>query len=198
MARAWNGGRRDDQQAGVRLVGLAEHIGPRRIAVEHRQFSGAQRLDRFAVLLEDDVGDTAPRERGVRIDLRLQPELPAADGDAVEIEQVLINLARNALEAMLESPDDVPTLTVETGAAADIVEVIVRDTGPGLPHVDGDIFEPFHTTKPRGLGMGLAICRTTVEAHGGRLVAVSNPTRGATFRFTLPATVGQPGSAGAA
>ena len=122
------------------------------------------------------------------VDLTLQPDLPAVEADDVEIEQVLINLARNALEAMLESPGDAPTLTVETRLSGpETVEVVVRDTGPGLPDGDAAIFEPFHTTKPRGLGMGLAICRTIVEAHGGRLAAASNPTRGATFRFTLPA-----------
>jgi signal transduction histidine kinase len=136
-----------------------------------------------------DLVEGEARERGVAVDLTLQPDLPAVEGDDVEIEQVLINLARNALEAMLDNPGDTPTLTVETRLSdPQTVEVVVRDTGPGLPDGDAAIFEPFHTTKPRGLGMGLAICRTIVEAHGGQLAAASNPTRGATFRFTLPAT----------
>ena len=136
-----------------------------------------------------ELVDGEARERGVAVDLSLQPDLPAVEGDAVEIEQVLINLARNALEAMLESPGSTPTLTVETHLHdAATVEVLVRDTGPGLANGAAVIFEPFHTTKPGGLGMGLAISKTIVEAHGGTLVAAPNPIRGATFRFTLPAT----------
>ncbi len=132
--------------------------------------------------------DGEARERGVVIDLTLRPDLPEIEGDAIAIEQVLINLARNALEAIHESPGDTPALAVETRQCDPrTVEVIVRDTGPGLVNGAAVIFEPFHTTKPGGLGMGLAISRTIVEGHGGTLTAASNPTRGATFRFTLPA-----------
>jgi len=135
-----------------------------------------------------EMVDGEASERGVAIDLSLQPDLPQVEGDAVEIEQVLINLARNALEAMHESPGETPTLTVETRLHdAATVEVIVRDTGPGLADGGAVIFDAFHTTKPRGLGMGLAISRTIVEAHGGTLAAAPNPIRGAAFRFTLPA-----------
>jgi signal transduction histidine kinase len=136
-----------------------------------------------------ELVDGEAREHGVAVDLALQPDLPEVEGDDVEIEQVLINLTRNALEAMHDHPSDTSTLAVETRICdPGTVEVIVRDTGPGLPHGGASvIFEPFHTTKPRGLGMGLAISRTIVEAHGGTLTGASNPKRGATFRFTLPA-----------
>jgi C4-dicarboxylate-specific signal transduction histidine kinase len=134
--------------------------------------------------------DGEARERGVAIDLILHAGRPAVEARDVEIEQVLLNLARNALEAMHEHPGQAPRLAVET-RLHDLatIEVIVRDTGPGLPSDEAvaDLFEPFYTTKPRGLGMGLAISRTIVEAHGGTLAAASNPAGGATFRFTLPA-----------
>jgi signal transduction histidine kinase len=89
---------------------------------------------------------------------------------------------------MHDSPGDRPTLAVETRLRdGKTVEVSVRDTGPGLPNGAAAIFEPFQTTKPNGLGMGLAISRTIVEAHGGTLGVSPNPACGVTFRFTLPA-----------
>ena len=130
--------------------------------------------------------DGEARERGVAVDLLLHDALPSVQADGVEIEQVLINLARNGLEAM-QGETRAPTLAIETRYSdPDTVEVLVRDSGPGLPDGGGAaIFEPFYTTKPRGLGMGLAISRTIVELHGGTLAASSGPA-GATFRFTLP------------
>jgi signal transduction histidine kinase len=163
-----------------RLRGFVRKAEPRRAPVDVNAL-----VREVAELVDGEA-----RERGVAIDLSLQPALPDVDADAVEIEQVLINLARNALEAMQESPGDTPTLTVATRLQdAALVEVIVRDTGPGLANGTEVIFEPFHTTKPNGLGMGLAISRTIVESHGGTLAALPNPIRGATFRFTLPAKI---------
>jgi signal transduction histidine kinase len=134
--------------------------------------------------------DGEARERGVAVDLQLHAELPQVEADGVEIEQVLMNLARNALEAMLQHGARAPLLAIETRVKdPDTIEVFVRDSGPGLPQGDADaIFEPFYTTKPRGLGMGLAISRTLVELHGGTLAASSTPA-GTTFRFTLPVRV---------
>jgi len=130
--------------------------------------------------------DGEARERGVAVELDLHRDLPAVEADGVEIEQVLINLARNALEAM-QGELRPPRLAIETRVVhPDSVEVFVRDSGPGLPNGSAAaIFEPFYTTKARGLGMGLAISRTIVELHGGTLAATSGPA-GATFRFTLP------------
>src|SRR5215470_5663970 len=126
------------------------------------------------------------RERGIDVDLILHPGLPMVEADAVEIEQVLVNLTRNAMEAMQQTNGAPPTLSIETRTIGSAVEVFVRDTGPGFGESDPQaIFEPFYTTKPGGLGMGLAICRTIVELHGGTLAASSDPS-GATFRFTLP------------
>ena len=118
--------------------------------------------------------------------------------DRIQVEQVLFNLMRNAREAMGDG-GEVPVSGGgnaprhhELAVAAEAtgpgeVEVSVADTGPGLaPELAGRLFEPFVSTKPEGMGMGLAICRTIVEAHGGRLWAEPNPGGGAVFRFTLP------------
>ena len=131
--------------------------------------------------------DGEARARGVAVDLQLHAELPAVEADGVEIEQVLINLARNALEAM-QGGGRAPLLAIETRFGhPDTVEVFVRDSGPGLPQGGTDaIFEPFYTTKPRGLGMGLAISRTIVELHGGTLAASSSPAGAAAIARLRP------------
>jgi predicted ATPase/signal transduction histidine kinase len=108
-------------------------------------------------------------------------------GDRVQIQQVALNLLMNALEAVVYNDGRRPILKIGTSVSADeMIEVYVTDNGKGL---DGDalsrIFEPFFTTKPNGMGMGLVICRSIVEAHGGRLHAISNCESGTTFRFTL-------------
>jgi two-component system, LuxR family, sensor kinase FixL len=108
--------------------------------------------------------------------------------DRVQIQQVLINLLRNAMEAMRHS--DVRELMVRTGAAAqpEFVEIEVSDTGPGLPDdVAQQLFKPFVTTKPGGMGVGLSISKRIVESHGGTIVMERNAQGGATFRFTVPA-----------
>ncbi len=108
--------------------------------------------------------------------------------DRVEIQQVVVNLVQNAFEAMDTNPAGQREVTIHTELAGKFVEVSVTDRGPGPPS-EGDlkIFDAFVTTKPSGLGMGLAIATRIVEAHGGRLFAMSNREGGATFHFTLPA-----------
>jgi PAS domain S-box-containing protein len=114
--------------------------------------------------------------------------LPAVHGDKVQLQQVVLNLLLNAFDAMKECP---PTerqvkLSVERNDAG-LIQTAVSDRGPGLSHDKLDkIFQPFYTTKGEGLGMGLSICRSIIEAHGGRLWAENNRDRGATFYFTLP------------
>ncbi|MCY2992022.1 MAG: PAS domain S-box protein, partial [Planctomycetota bacterium] len=108
--------------------------------------------------------------------------------DRVQIQQVLVNLLGNACEALEGREPGTRTLTVGTVREGSFVEISVADNGAGLPSPGlGKIFEPFVTTKPRGLGMGLAISKTIVEDHGGHIRATANPRGGATFRFTLPA-----------
>ncbi len=107
--------------------------------------------------------------------------------DRIQIEQVVLNLLRNALQAIEAVPTGPREITLETVASGEQIEVRVGDTGIGLPS-DGaaELFEPFFTTKKHGLGMGLSISRSILEAHGGSLSAQPNPPRGATFVFTLP------------
>lgn len=125
-------------------------------------------------------------KEGVQISLRLARNLASVDLDGLQIEQILLNLLRNALEAM-RGCNEQGRILVSTRAAKDGIRIAVRDTGPGVDrHRFAEIFDPFVTTKPDGLGMGLSICRTLVEAHDGRLWVESRPGHGATFRFLLP------------
>ena len=126
--------------------------------------------------------------RHVGIALELDLDLPPARGDRVQLQQVLLNLMLNGFEAMAERPVDDRQMVVRTQRVdAKTIQVGVQDYGSGIESAKLErIFEPFYTTKPEGLGMGLSICRSLIEAHNGRLWAVSNPDGGATFSFTLP------------
>jgi PAS domain S-box-containing protein len=118
----------------------------------------------------------------------LAPQLPSVAGDRVQLQQVLLNLIVNAIEAMSGVHDRARELNIVTAAKdAGAVVVEVRDSGPGLDEEDTErLFEPFYTTKGEGIGIGLSISRSIVEAHGGRLWATSNEPYGAVFRFSLP------------
>ena len=107
-------------------------------------------------------------------------------GDPVLLQQVLVNLVVNAMDAMAETPPARRHLTIRSEVRAAAVEVSVRDTGTGLPtHINGKLFAPFVTTKTHGLGIGLTIVRTIVDAHGGTIEAHNNPDGGATFAVTF-------------
>lgn len=124
--------------------------------------------------------------RTVALDLRIAGDAMFGHLDKVQIQQVLLNLIRNAVEAMAGMPDS--RLTITTALSDGRVEITVADTGPGLPeHMRDNVFKPFMTSKADGLGVGLSICRTIVEAHGGMLTAESPPGGGAVFRFSVPA-----------
>jgi PAS domain S-box-containing protein len=124
----------------------------------------------------------------VNLQMRLADDLPLVPGDRVQLQQVIINLVMNAVEAMDGQGYSLRELTISsgTGSSSDVF-VEVQDTGPGLDPADLDRpFQSFYTTKPDGMGLGLAISRSIVEAHGGRLSAAPNQLHGAVFRFTLP------------
>jgi PAS domain S-box-containing protein len=131
--------------------------------------------------------DGEARQGGIRVRLALLPELLPVVCNGVQIEQVVLNLLRNAVEAVHGLAHGEGRITVATTpAGADAVEVSVRDNGVGLPEQSVDVFAPFYSTKTHGLGMGLSISRSIIEAHHGHLWATRNPERGSTFHFTLP------------
>jgi signal transduction histidine kinase len=124
----------------------------------------------------------------IALDVDLPPDACIVAADQLLLQQVLVNLIMNGIEAMADTPPDHRRVTVQCQAIADNAVVSVRDAGTGLPaKLDGQLFEPFVTTKTTGMGIGLTIARSIVEAHGGSLEAHNNPDRGATFTVTLPA-----------
>jgi PAS domain S-box-containing protein len=131
--------------------------------------------------------DSERRRNKVVVRKELAADLPSVLGDRVQLQQVLVNLILNAIEAMAAVEDRPRDLIISTQLGeGDDIRVAVRDSGPGFDSLNAErIFEAFHTTKPGGLGMGLSISRSIVESHGGRLWAVSNEGPGATFQFTL-------------
>jgi two-component system, LuxR family, sensor kinase FixL len=142
-------------------------------------------------LLYETVELTRPHATSRRVTLEITEAqgLPLVSGDQVHLQQVLLNLVLNAMEAMNGDQNNQGSVTLGAlNNPAGTVEVFVSDNGPGIPIQNAaHLFEPFFTTKQRGMGLGLAISRTIIEAHGGRLWAEQNGAhRGATFRFTLP------------
>jgi PAS domain S-box-containing protein len=125
---------------------------------------------------------------GVSLRTELTPGLPLIEGDRIQLQQVVLNLILNAVEAMSGIDEGAREMRITTGREASSgVLVSVRDSGPGLdPQSVDHLFEAFYTTKPDGMGMGLAICRSIIEAHRGRLWATANEPQGAVFQFTLP------------
>ena len=125
---------------------------------------------------------------GVMVRTQLAPRLPRIHADRVQLQQVMLNLIVNGIQAITDVADGQRDLLITTEGTEDGVRVGVQDTGPGLsPEKLERLFEPFYTTKPNGMGMGLSICRSIVEAHGGRLWATGHASQGAVFQFTIPA-----------
>jgi signal transduction histidine kinase len=128
------------------------------------------------------------QRHGISLHTELLKDLPAVWGDRVQLQQVILNLIMNAIEAMSEVREGSRELLIDSSVSApDGVIVAVRDSGPGLkPEILDHLFDPFYTTKQTGLGMGLSICRSIAERHGGRLWASANAPRGAVFQFIIP------------
>jgi signal transduction histidine kinase len=126
---------------------------------------------------------------GVTVGLQLAGDSPRIQYDRVQLQQVMLNLIVNAIQSMSGVENGNRELHISTvRAEPEGVSVAVRDTGHGLrPENLAHLFEPFYTTKPEGMGMGLSICRSIIEAHGGRLWATRCEPRGALFQFTIPA-----------
>jgi PAS domain S-box-containing protein len=142
--------------------------------------------EKIPAVLALTSGEAARHEVAIRVELA--PDLPTVRGDQVQLQQVLLNLIVNAIEAMSTLTDGPRELVVGSQPHGESgVAVFVRDTGPGLAsEALEQIFMPFYTNKGSGLGMGLAICASIIEAHGGRIWASPSTSRGAVFQFTLP------------
>jgi C4-dicarboxylate-specific signal transduction histidine kinase len=143
-------------------------------------------MDDSLLLVQREV-----RDHRVSLHQDLSSNLPLVLGDRVQLQQVIINLVLNAMEAMSSVTDRPRDLTIRSRQDADQVLIAVQDSGIGIdPHRIDRLFGSFYTTKPGGLGMGLSICRSIIEAHGGKLWAFSNAGPGATFQFTLQSVPG--------
>jgi two-component system sensor kinase FixL len=148
-----------------------------------------KRVESLSKLIEEAgaLGLAGAREQGVRLRFNLDRHHDLVLVDRVQIQQVLVNLFRNALEAMAQSSHR-ELIASNVPAADDMIEIAVSDTGSGFPDdVQQNLFQTFFTTKETGMGVGLSISRSIIEAHGGRMWAEGNPSGGAIFRFTLPA-----------
>jgi two-component system sensor kinase FixL len=148
-----------------------------------------KRVESLSKLIEEAgaLGLTGAREQGVQLRFNLNPDHDLVLVDRVQVQQVLVNLFRNALEAMAQSPQR-ELIAANTQVADDMIEIEVSDTGSGFQeNVKQNLFQTFFTTKEAGMGVGLSISRSIIEAHGGRMWAEGNSSGGATFRFTLPA-----------
>jgi len=146
-----------------------------------------RQVERLTTIIEEasSLALVGAREADVRVSYELDPAAELVLTDRIQIQQVLLNLMRNAVEAMQGAPRR--ELRVVTRTRADgMAEVSVKDTGPGLaPEISAQLFQPFVTTKKQGMGVGLSICRTIVESHGGHIWAEAMPGGGTAFRFTL-------------
>ncbi|MBC8157940.1 MAG: PAS domain-containing protein [Alphaproteobacteria bacterium] len=168
----------------------------------HRESDGAEKIDvneairQVATILTNEAVD-----RNVRVELDLHDDLPGMVGEAGQIQQAILNLARNAMDAMDALPGTAPDrsphlLSIRTAPVADdMIEISVADTGPGIPEaLRGRIFRPVFTARPAGLGMGLPICNTIAKTHGGDLRFTSVPGEGSVFHMRLPIETDQPSS----
>jgi signal transduction histidine kinase len=174
---------RDGNRAGEvvdRVRALVKKAPPRKDALDIN--------DAMIEIVRLTQGEAA--KHGVSTQTQLASDLPSIEGDRVQLQQVMLNLIVNAIEAMGAAPEGARHMLITTTRTDADVCVAVQDSGPGIDaaNLDG-IFGAFYSTKPDGLGMGLSICRAIIEAHGGRLWATSEP-EGALFQFTLPTRTG--------
>jgi C4-dicarboxylate-specific signal transduction histidine kinase len=188
----------DDKPA--KLVHALEHASMQsqragEIIRRMRRFTGKSMVRRKPIDINRVINnavsfvDAEQKRKGIKLVLDLADGLPAAIADEIQIEQVILNLLHNAIEAMFSGSENTRILRVSSKQiTGDTLQVTVNDTGPGLDATMLDhIFDTFYTTKKSGMGLGLAISRSIVEAHGGQLWAETTPGAGATFHFTLSA-----------
>jgi signal transduction histidine kinase len=162
----------------LRVRSLTKGDAPRKTQLELNEV-----VNEVVLLVQREVSN-----QRISLRLKLASELPHLLGDRVQLQQVLINLVINGIQAMADIGGDARDLLIETRRGGDgHVVVAVQDSGPGIdPENANRLFDAFFTTKADGMGMGLSICRSIIEAHGGQLWASSNAGHGATFQFSLP------------
>lgn len=178
-------------QALTKLEQQAQRAGRiiRRVHDFVRKSEPKRRPCRLEDVIEDSLGfiEAETHKRDIRIEKSIPPHLPAVLADRLMLEQVLLNLLRNAIEAMEQTPPYQRQLHIDVSCEAGELTVRISDRGHGIdPDIATQLFTPFFTTKPQGMGMGLAICRTIIEFHHGQLRATANPAGGSTFIITLP------------
>ncbi len=178
---------RDEQRAAAVIDRMRSFM--KRQEFEAEKFSVTELLTQMVPFLKAEF-----QVRNARLVLEVPPMLPAVRGDRIQLQQVLVNLLLNSLEALGGSPPSRRDVVIRVSSTGGQVEFAVMDRGPGIaPTQLGSVFEPFMSTKKTGTGIGLAICKGIVEGHGGRIWAEPNPEGGAIIRFTLP--VAQDGGA---
>ncbi len=160
-----------------RIRDFVQKRQPRRTIVDINDI-----ISEVSGFLESDI-----RHNEIKLELKPAETTPMVLANAIQIEQVLMNLMRNSIEAMENIDAQNRRLTIHTSLdSGDMLKVAVSDTGVGPPEISGRMFEPFFSTKPNGLGIGLSISHSIIEAHGGTLSAQANSDGGSTFKFTLP------------
>lgn len=158
-----------------RIRALFKHTAPEMVDVDINKL-----ILQACTLMADEI-----QRNAVTLETTLAEDVPKIRADAVQIQQVLVNLVRNAIEALAATTERPRLLLIRSHRDGDSVVIDVEDRGTGFADFE-KLFEPFFTTKQTGMGIGLAICRTIVEAHAGRIWAASNQVRGVTFSFSLP------------
>jgi C4-dicarboxylate-specific signal transduction histidine kinase len=174
--------RKDDVRAGDTILRMRRLLGKRELQTQPLDLNDLAR-DTIALISPDAAA------RHVRVETDLSPALDPVAGDRIHLQQVLLNLMLNGMEAMSATPPERRALLIRTSQVNRVVGVSVRDSGAGLTTPTSmQLFEPFCTTKASGMGMGLSIARTIIEAHAGRIEAGNNKDGGATFTFYLRAS----------
>jgi signal transduction histidine kinase len=154
-----------------------------------RRETAARSLRDLSSIVRDSVQllQHEARDRGAEFELRLATQPLQVEVDPIQVQQVVLNLLLNALDASAEQPVERRRVVVRTQASASLAEAVVVDRGCGVPDKDRPhLFEPFYTTKPTGLGMGLSISRSIAESHGGRILMEPAAEVGSVFRLILP------------
>jgi PAS domain S-box-containing protein len=172
----------DDKRAGEVIRRLRAML--KKSEVHRRPLNASEVVHEVLSLVRNDLVN-----HGITVQAELAQDLPVFQGDRVQLQQVLLNLVMNACDAMSGRPQNDRQLKICTGLTGDnFVQISVADRGTGIPPEKLEhVFDPFYTTKPNGMGLGLAVCRTIVDAHAGKLWAVNNPERGSTFHVIFPA-----------